>query len=95
LEISGSSKTLQAVGSLSAPGNTPWRGLTDARSAKRFLSLCGGVATSNGLDSEGLVRYFLNRCIQSELRDEINDAVMDLFTERPISYDRVVVRIEQ
>ena len=85
---------LNAVAALAPPGNTCWQGLADRRSAKRFLSLCGGVALANGLDNEGLARYFLMRCVEPDLRDEINDACAEVFSVRPIDYAKVISRIE-
>ena len=95
LDQAGSSKLLQAVSGLAAPGNEVWKGSADRRSAKRFLALCGSSAASNGLDAEGLVRYFLNRCIDVALRDELNDECADLFAMRPIDYRAIVLRIEE
>ena len=82
----GSAKLLSAVNALAPPGNAVWAGDKDQRSARRFLALVTNAGRASGLDAEGMTRYFLNRCVNADLRDELNDDCFDLFSSGDIDY---------
>ena len=94
LKEAGTHKLLQAVNSLAPPSGICWRGASDTRSAKRYLDSCGMIAASAGLDSEGLVRYFLVKCVSPSLSEELSSECSSLLRDRPVSYQSAVLRIE-
>ena len=88
------SKHLARIAGMIPPGGKIWMGITEKRSARRFLIDCAQKAVENGLDSEGLTSYFLTKCVNSDTAAELADHCHNEYLMRPIPYDKVVVKME-
>jgi hypothetical protein len=86
-------KHLARVSSLIPPGGKIWSGLSDKRSARRFLVEVGNISVENGLDAEGLIHFILNKCISPELARELALECEDLYKERPLDHVRIAERM--
>ena len=89
------SKHLNRVTSMIPPGGKPWAGISEKRSAKRFLLDCAQNATVAGLDAEGLTTYFITKCITPELAAELADHCQNEYLSRPILYHSLNVKMEE
>jgi hypothetical protein len=90
-----SARVLQAISSMPPPGNMVWGGTDDQRTARRYLNACGSFAVANGLDHEGLVKYFMNRCISASFAEELSMEIYDVINHQPVDYLAVSTRIEE
>ena len=89
------SKHLSRVATMIPPGGKAWAGISERRSAKRFLLDCAQAATIAGLDAEGLTSYFVTKCVTPELAAELADFCQSEYFQRPIPYHAVNVKMEE